>query len=72
VVSIGAFTVTTGLPAETLREVRRLLEEDRVWCAYALADLEPPFAGQTTWAMDEGAVAMLFHGVPLRIAIRRG
>jgi len=43
--------------------VRTLLEQDRVWCAYALADLEPPFSERTTWLVGREALAMVFHGL---------
>jgi len=50
-------------PAFTAPQVRALLEQDRVWCAYALADLEPPFAEKATWLVGERALAMIFHGL---------
>jgi len=43
--------------------VRALLEQDRVWCAYALADLEPPLAEKTTWLVGEGALVMINYGL---------
>ena len=48
---------------DLLLRARRLLEQDRVWCAYALADLEAPFAEQTSWLVGEAALAMVFHGL---------
>lgn len=43
--------------------IRRLLEADRVWSAYALADLEPEEAGRSLWAVDGAAVALLYRGL---------
>lgn len=42
--------------------VRALLRRDRVWCAYALADLEPPYAEHATWFAGEAAVLLLYRG----------
>ena len=46
-----------------LHRARALLEQDRVWCAYALADLEPPWVGETAWLVGTAAVAILFRGL---------
>ena len=46
-----------------LVRIRSLLEQDRVWCAYALADLEPPFVERTSWFVDERAVVMTYDGL---------
>ncbi len=48
---------------DELRLARVLLEQDRVWCAYALADLEPPWAAETTWLLGTAAVVMVFRGL---------
>lgn len=53
----------TPLPSGQLLRARSLLGLDRVWCAYALADMEPPFAEQATWLVGEGAVVMVFRGL---------
>jgi ribosomal protein S18 acetylase RimI-like enzyme len=50
-------------PNRESNRARSLLEQDRVWCAYALADLEPPFAGRTTWRTSERAVVMTYRGL---------
>jgi ribosomal protein S18 acetylase RimI-like enzyme len=54
--------VETG-GTENLGRVRSLLEQDRAWCAYALADSEAPFAGRTTWFMEDQAVVMVYRGL---------
>lgn len=43
--------------------IRGLLEADRAWSAYALADLEPEEAGRSLWAVDGQAVALLYRGL---------
>lgn len=43
--------------------VRRLLDGDRVWAAYALADLEPPYAERSHWILGERSVGLLYSGV---------
>ena len=42
---------------------RPILEGDRLWAAYALADLEPPFAQQARWIVGRRALAMTYHGL---------
>lgn len=42
---------------------RALLDQDRVWCAYALADLVPPLSAQTTWFVGERALVMVYRGL---------
>lgn len=49
--------------ANNLGHARSLFEQDRVWCAYALADIEPPFAARTTWLVGGRAVVMYYRGL---------
>ena len=42
--------------------VRALLRRDPVWCAYALADLEPPYAEHAAWFVGQEAVLLLYRG----------
>lgn len=46
----------------TQAKARRLLERDRGWCAYALADLYPPYLEHTDWLVGREAVVMTFRG----------
>jgi ribosomal protein S18 acetylase RimI-like enzyme len=39
-----------------------LLETDRVWTAYALADLDPPWAADAEWRTREGSVVLCYRG----------
>lgn len=43
-------------------DVRALLETNRVWCAYALADLFPPFAERAEWHRRSEAVLLCYRG----------
>jgi RimJ/RimL family protein N-acetyltransferase len=45
-----------------LEQVERVLERDRVWSAYALADLDPPHAAHATWLASEQAVVLTYAG----------
>ena len=49
-----------------LAQVRRLLSADRVWAAYALADLQPEYAANCRWmtatTADGDAVALIYRG----------
>jgi ribosomal protein S18 acetylase RimI-like enzyme len=43
--------------------IRSILEQDRTWSAYALADLDPPYAEFSEWIASESAVALIYHGL---------
>jgi ribosomal protein S18 acetylase RimI-like enzyme len=45
------------------RTARKLLEKDRLWAAYALADLEPPFAQDARWFIGRRALVLMYHGL---------
>ncbi|MCK4693823.1 MAG: GNAT family N-acetyltransferase [Anaerolineales bacterium] len=49
--------------AEVDRHLYQLLESDRVWCAYALADLDPAEAEHSTWLVSEKAVILIYKGL---------
>ena len=40
----------------------RVLERDRIWSAYALADLDPPHAAHAVWLASEQAVVLTYAG----------
>lgn len=46
---------------DLLERVERVLERERLWSAYALADLEPPHAAQAHWLAGEDAVVLVFR-----------
>lgn len=41
--------------------VERVLEAERLWAAYALADLEPPYARGAEWQATEDAVVLTYR-----------
>ncbi|MDX1600894.1 MAG: GNAT family N-acetyltransferase [Anaerolineales bacterium] len=45
------------------RKLRRILESDRIWCAYALADLDPAYAEHSEWHVAEEALVLLYRGL---------
>jgi ribosomal protein S18 acetylase RimI-like enzyme len=45
-----------------LDRVERLLERERVWSAYALADLDPPHAEHARWLAGDEAVVLSYSG----------
>ena len=51
------------LPEPEPNRARSLLEQDRVWSAYALADLEAPFFERTSWRVGTRAVVMVYRGL---------
>ncbi|MGD8814712.1 MAG: GNAT family N-acetyltransferase [Anaerolineales bacterium] len=47
----------------SLEDVKQRLEQDRHWCAYALADLYPPYAPHAHWHIHEDAVLLIYRGL---------
>ncbi len=43
--------------------IRQLLERNRNWCAYALADLDPGFIEDTTWYLEINSLIMTYAGI---------
>jgi len=43
-------------------DILAVLEQDRFWCAYALADLEPPHDKLSRWYVQNGSLMMTYHG----------
>ncbi len=64
------------MDAQQHAEIRRRLEQDRVWAVYALADLQPELAPYCRWFVhDDGAVyavALLFDGLEPPILFAAG
>lgn len=46
--------------------IRRLLDRDRVWALYALADLDDGLFEQCAWWTCGDALALVFNGIPIR------
>jgi GNAT superfamily N-acetyltransferase len=51
------------MSVEQRARIRALLEENRGWCAYALADLEPDMDQHCLWIPGEKAVALVYRGL---------
>lgn len=64
------------MDAQRQAEIRRRLEQDRVWAVYALADLQPELAPYCRWfthaSGEDGAVALLFDGLQPPILFAAG
>jgi ribosomal protein S18 acetylase RimI-like enzyme len=45
-----------------LARVERVLETERLWAAYALADLDPPHAQDAAWEATDDAVVLTYRG----------
>lgn len=56
----------------SLEQVRRILETDRVWSAYALADLEPAEAARSTWFLQGEAVVLVYRGLTPPVLFAHG
>jgi len=58
--------------AEVDQRLSQLLESDRVWCAYALADLDPAEAIHSTWLASEKAVVLIYKGLDPPVLFAHG
>lgn len=52
--------------------VRSILETDRAWCAYALADLEPNYATSCEWLAGERSVVLIYSGLTPPVLFAHG
>jgi len=57
---------------ELRQHLRRLLESDRIWCAYALADLDPAEAERCTWLTNKDGVVLIFKGFDPAVLFAHG
>ncbi|MEX0788995.1 MAG: GNAT family N-acetyltransferase [Anaerolineales bacterium] len=53
-------------------KVRDLLEADRVWCAYALADLDPEYYAHAHWMIADRAVVLVYSGLTPPVLFAHG
>jgi ribosomal protein S18 acetylase RimI-like enzyme len=51
------------IPSQHAEHIRQLLERDRNWCAYALADLDPGFVEDTVWYLGNNSLIMTYAGI---------
>lgn len=52
--------------------IRQVLETDRHWCAYALADLDPVYAPDCEWMVDGGGVVLVYRGLEPPVLFAHG
>ncbi len=52
--------------------VRSVLETDRAWAAYALADLYPPWNADAEWIAGERSLLLIYHGLQPPILFAHG
>ena len=48
------------------------LSRDPIWCAYALADLDPAEDARSEWHINQEAVLLLYHGLKPPILFSHG
>lgn len=54
------------------RQIKRILESDRVWCAYALADLDPAEAERCSWYTNKESVVLIYQGLDPAVLFAHG
>ena len=59
-------------PDATRARVQRILETDRIWSAYALADLEPLEAENSTWLVGDRSVVLIYRGLEPPVLFAHG
>ena len=55
-----------------LEKIRETLEADRVWCAYALADLDPSELPLSEWLVSGQAVILIYKGTDPPVLFAHG
>lgn len=61
------------MASEPVRDrARRLLETNRTWAAYALADLDPLYAEGAHWFLKEGAAVLLYRALAPPVLFAHG
>ena len=57
---------------ELRQHIRRILESDRIWCAYALADLDPAETERCTWLTNKEGVVLIYKGLDPAVLFSHG
>ncbi len=57
---------------QSRQHLRRILEDDRIWSAYALADLDPRQDDHSRWYAGEKAVVLVYTGLTPPILFAHG
>ena len=47
----------------TTEQIRKILETDRTWSAYALADLDQKFSEFCQWFVAGESLILIYHGI---------
>lgn len=58
--------------SEFRQHIRRILESERIWCAYALADLDPAEAERCTWLTNTEGVVLIYKGFDPAVLFAHG
>lgn len=53
-------------------KIQAILETDRIWCAYALADLDPSELAHTEWFIGRHAVVLVYTGIEPPVLFAHG
>ncbi len=57
---------------ELRQQIRRILESERIWCAYALADLDPAEDDRCTWLTMKESVVLIYKGFKPAVLFAHG
>jgi ribosomal protein S18 acetylase RimI-like enzyme len=57
---------------ELRQHIRHILESERIWCAYALADLDPVEAERCTWLTNKEGVVLIYKGFDPAVLFAHG
>jgi ribosomal protein S18 acetylase RimI-like enzyme len=52
--------------------IRAILETDRIWCGYAIADLDPQYRERCEWVVGGDAVILVYRGLEPPILFAHG
>lgn len=52
--------------------IQKILEMDRTWCAYAIADLDPMYFDDCRWFIDREAAVLIYRGLEPPVLFAQG
>jgi len=59
-------------PSPPVAKIQAILEYDRIWCAYALADLDPSEMPKCDWLVGRHAVILIYRGAEPPVLFAHG
>jgi GNAT superfamily N-acetyltransferase len=59
-------------PSTSVPKIQAILETDRIWCAYALADLDPSELPNCDWQVGRHAVILVYRGIDPPVIFAHG